>query len=85
MTNSFITDKKEFYDSMMTEVLRYNYEYIHKSKEECEIDKLLGKQIMSHLKYFFNSTNNKKTMKKMKTMINRNSNKPNKNKTRKIH
>lgn len=84
MTNSFITDKQEFHDSMMTEVLRYNYEYIHKSKEECEIDKLLGKQIMSHLEYFFNSTNNKKTMKKMKTMINRNSNKPNKNKTRKI-
>jgi hypothetical protein len=84
MSNS-LTDKTDFCNSMLTDFARYNYEYIHKSNAECEIDKILGKKIMMHLEYFFNSTNNKKTMKKMKTMINRNSNKPNKNKTRKIH
>lgn len=82
MSNSLITDKQDFINSMSSDFARYNYEYIHKSNEECEIDKILGKKIMTHLEYFFNSTNKKtKTMKKTK----RNSNKTAKNQTRKMY
>ena len=80
MANSLITDKQDFITSMLTDFARYNYEYIHKSNEECEIDKILGKKIMTHLEYFFNSTN-----KKSKTMTKTKRNKISKNKTRKVY
>jgi len=84
ISNSLIADKQDFINSMLTDFVRYNYEYIHKSNEECEIDKILGKKIMTHLEYFFNSTNKKtKTMKKIKTVTNRN--KIIKNQTRKMY
>ena len=45
---------------MSEDFKRYNYEYIEKPENEYEIDKILGKHIISHLQKFFNhSTKNK--------------------------
>jgi len=50
---------------MTNEYNRYDYKYEGKNKEEYEIDKIIGKQIMSHLQDFFKTSNNK-TTKRMK-------------------
>lgn len=50
-----IQEKKvDFENFMKKEVKRYNYVYSVKSPEEYEIDKILGKHVLSHLQTFFN-------------------------------
>lgn len=68
-------DKKEFENIIKNYFFKYDYNYVHKSNKEYEIDKILGKQIMIHLEHFFHKTNKQKTKK----------HKISKNKTRKIH
>jgi hypothetical protein len=65
-----IKDPKEFEGFMMNEYRKYNYNYVEKDKEEYEIDKIIGKQIMTHLQDFFNMSNNK-TKKRNKNIRNR--------------
>jgi hypothetical protein len=51
---------------MMSEFKAYNFKCIDKLQEEYDIDKILGKQIMTHLQTFFNTsfvTGNVKTKK----------------------
>jgi hypothetical protein len=78
----FINDNNDFKNNMMTNFKKYNYEIILKTKEEYEIDKILGEQIMSHLEFFFNRTNNfkiKNTSKTKKQRFIKNKNKTKKN------
>jgi hypothetical protein len=51
---------------MMNDIKRYQYEIIEKDPKEYDIDKILGKQIILHLKFFFKKTNKNKCM-NMKT------------------
>lgn len=75
-------DKKEFEHIIKNDFLKYNYNYIHKSIKEYEIDKILGKQIMVHLEHFFHQKNKEKIMSVSKTKKHKISKK---NKTRKSY
>jgi hypothetical protein len=59
---------------MNDEFRRYNYRCLDKNLKEYEIDKVLGKQIMTHLQEFFNKSLKNKTrrntIKKNKTRRN---------------
>jgi len=59
-------NQKEFEEIILNEFKKYNYDYIEKTKEEYEIDKILGKQIMNHLSIFLkqNMPNNIERMTK---------------------
>jgi hypothetical protein len=59
-----IKDPDDFEKFMTIEYNRYDYKYAEKNSEEYEIDKIIGKQIMSHLQDFFKTSN--KTTKRMK-------------------
>ena len=56
--------EKEFRLKMLKDFERYNYEIVIKNEKEYEIDKILGKQIVMHLKEFFKTSNKNKTYKK---------------------
>ena len=84
----------DFEEFMKKEIKKYNYDYIEKTKEEYEIDKILGKHVLTHLQRFFNDVKKNKSRKNymntnmnmnanMNTNINTNSTKSKKNKTRK--
>ena len=62
-----IKDPDDFEKFMTIEYNRYDYKYTEKNSEEYEIDKIIGKQIMSHLQDFF-KTSNKTTNNKTKRM-----------------
>jgi hypothetical protein len=72
---TMIENEKDFNEFMIKEWSKYNYGYIEKNKDEYDIDIILGKKILQHLKVFFYNSNSKKTH---KTKINKN------NKTKKI-
>jgi hypothetical protein len=78
---------EEFKEFMKRETEKYNYDYIEKTKEEYEIDKILGKHVLSHLQYFFNDSKISKKNKSRKNNMNMNTSasKPKKNKTIKYY
>lgn len=77
-----INSDANFEEFMKKEIKKYNYDYIEKTKEEYEIDKILGKHVLTHLQHFFNDIKKNKSRKNyMNTNIN--PNKTKKNKTRK--
>lgn len=51
---SISMDKEEFSNAIDTYMKQYNYIVNEKSVEEYEVDKVIGKKIMSHLELFFN-------------------------------
>jgi hypothetical protein len=57
----FITGEDNFDTIMMDEFKRYHYDCLDKNLKEYEIDKILGKQIMTHLQDFFNKSFKNKT------------------------
>ena len=68
---------------MKTEIEKYNYETIKKSKEEYGIDKILGKHVLTHLQHFFNDTKQSNTNTNTNTKkkyVNNNNNNNNNNK-----
>ena len=56
-----INDYDNFEKIMNDEFKRYNYKCLDKNLKEYEIDKVLGKQIMTHLQEFFNKPSKNKT------------------------
>jgi len=56
-------DKLNFEEFMMNEYNKYNYSFVEKKDDEYEIDKIIGKQIMTHLQDFFRISNTKKNRK----------------------
>ena len=57
-----------FREFMLNEFKKYSYEYKPKSPEEYDVDKILGKHILTHLQTFFNDkrSNTKKRRSKTK-------------------
>ena len=61
-----VQDPTGFEKFMINEYERYNYKYTEKNNEEYDLDKIIGKQIMSHLEDFFKTENNNTTNNKTK-------------------
>jgi hypothetical protein len=58
--SKIIQDKVVFQKQMNNDFKNYKYDYLGKSKEDYEIDEILGKQIMNHLRIFFNKSKTKR-------------------------
>lgn len=59
-----IVDKEEnFNNLMMVQIKPFNYMVVEKEEKEYEVDKILGKHIISHLQTFFNRSTKNKTIK----------------------
>jgi hypothetical protein len=54
-----IGNDSDFNETMLNEIKRYKYSVIEKDLKEFEIDKILGKQIITHLQDFFNKNKTK--------------------------
>ena len=54
-----IGNDSDFNETMLNEIKRYKYSGIEKDLKEFEIDKILGKQIITHLQDFFNKNKTK--------------------------
>ena len=75
---SKISNKEEFTNHIISHMNNSNYNVKNKSKEEQNIDKIISKKVLSHLKDFFKNTENTKNRKTQKNK------KKNKNKTHKL-
>jgi hypothetical protein len=60
-----------FRDFMLNEFKKYSYEYKPKSPAEYEIDKILGKHILTHLQTFFNDKRTNTKRRRIKTKYNK--------------
>jgi hypothetical protein len=58
-----IDDDDEFIENMINSIKLYNYKCIDKDTKEYEVDKIVGKHIISHLQEFFNKSKKNKTLK----------------------
>ena len=56
-------DLNNFKDYMETEIDKYNYDCVKKTEEEYDIDKILGKHVLTHLQTFFNDNKTPNTRK----------------------
>jgi len=54
-----LSNDTDFEDFVKKEIEKYNYKIIEKSHEEYEIDKILGKHVLTHLQLFFNDSKKK--------------------------
>ena len=59
-------DRTNFANVLLLELEKISYTYNEKTQEETEIDQILGKEIMTHLKFFFNQSNSKTVRRKRK-------------------
>ena len=75
---SKISNKEEFTNHIISHMNNSNYNVKNKSKEEQNIDKIISKRVLRHLKDFFKNTENTKNRKTQKNK------KKNKNKTHKL-
>ena len=60
------TDQSDIANRLLSELEKYSYTYNEKTQEETEIDEILGKEIMTHLKFFFNQSRSKTVRRKRK-------------------
>jgi hypothetical protein len=67
----YIEDGDDFKAKMLTTFAEFNYVETKKSRKEYEMDRIVGKKILEHLKLFFKDKDNK-THKKCITNINKN-------------
>jgi len=58
-----IDNDKNFEEVMMRYINLFNYEVVEKDADEYEVDKILGKHIISHLQVFFSRSIKNKTIK----------------------
>ena len=58
-----VADKEDFINSIQYEYKKYNYRINEKTKQEQEVDEIIGKRMLQHLKQFFREKSNK-TVKK---------------------
>ncbi len=66
-----IDKDEEFDDFMMEHIKLFKYRVVEKDNNEYEVDKVLGKHIISHLQAFFNHSNKNKTIKNRGTKKNK--------------
>ena len=53
LSNDIIENKDDFKTVVISELNKYNYSVVVKNPHEYDVDFILGKQILSHLKFFF--------------------------------
>ena len=58
-----IGNDANFDDIIMSQIKLYKYETLDKEQKEYEVDKILGKHIITHLQEFFNKSKKNKTLK----------------------
>lgn len=58
-----IDDDNDFENIMMEHIKLFNYTIVEKNEKEYEVDKILGKHVISHLQAFFNHSSKNKTIK----------------------
>jgi hypothetical protein len=56
-------DDKDFENLMMDHIKLFKYMVVEKDEKEYEVDKVLGKHIISHLQAFFNRSTKNRTIK----------------------
>lgn len=56
---------KDFEKDIMSHIKLYKYECLEKDEKEYEVDKILGKHIITHLQEFFSKSKKNKTLKNM--------------------
>jgi hypothetical protein len=61
-----ISSDINFKDYMLEKIKKNNYKCINKEDKEYEVDKIIGKYIITHLQTFFQKTSKAKTIKKNK-------------------
>lgn len=67
-----IKDRNNDFETFMkTEIVKYHFKYIEKTNEEYEIDKILGKHVLTHLHTFFNDNKRTHTRKYYKNKKNK--------------
>ena len=59
ISKKIINNETDFHEIMESEFKKYKYRVIEKDLNEYEIDKILGKQIVTHLHSFFNKNKNR--------------------------
>jgi len=59
-------DEEDFANRLFLQLENISYTYNEKTQEETEIDQILGKEIMTHLKFFFNQSNTNTVRRKRK-------------------
>jgi hypothetical protein len=64
-------DVKEFNNLMMEHINLFKYVVVEKDEKEYEVDKVLGKYIISHLQTFFNRSTKNRTIKNKSNKKNR--------------
>jgi hypothetical protein len=52
------SEENDFTQYMMTYMKRYRHDYVEKTKEAQNVDKILSKKILQHLQTFFNKCTN---------------------------
>jgi hypothetical protein len=62
---SIIKDNTHFYEWMKNQMSKYEYDYVEKTKEDYEIDKIITKKTMIYLQNFFHNKTTADTTKKM--------------------
>lgn len=65
-----INNKEVFINSIKNEFKKYDYNINEKSLNEQEIDEIIGKRMLQHLKEFFNEKTNKTIKRRKKTRYN---------------
>lgn len=66
-----IDNDNNFDNTIMEHINLLNYKVIEKDEKEYDVDKILGKHIISHLQIFFNNSNKNKTLKNKKNKKNK--------------
>jgi hypothetical protein len=66
------SEENDFTQYMMTYMKRYRHDYVEKTKEAQNVDKILSKKILQHLQTFFNKGTNANTTTNANTNANTN-------------
>jgi hypothetical protein len=64
ITDTF--DQTDVANRLLSELEKFSYTYVEKTQEETEIDEILGKEIMTHLKFFFTQSSSKTVRRRRK-------------------
>ena len=62
---SIIKNNNNFYEIMTNQMSKYEYDFVEKTKEDYEIDKIVTKKTMIYLQNFFHNKTTADTTKKM--------------------
>jgi hypothetical protein len=79
---SIIKNNNNFYEIMTNQMSKYEYDFVEKTKEDYEIDKIVTKKTMIYLQNFFHNKTTADTTKKMNMYFSKKSKKNKKSQNR---